>query len=76
MLESFQHNGGDFAPVYRDKFEPYILNKLHNERLETPLQYIMTWWRHQMKTFSALLAICAVPGPRWIPRTKASGAEL
>ena len=21
-----------------------------------------TWWRHQMETFSALLAICAVPG--------------
>ena len=37
-----------------------------------------TWWRHQMGTFSALLAICAgnSPSPRWIPRTKASDAEL
>ena len=43
-----------------------------------------TWWRHQMETFSVLLAICVgnspVPGeltgPRWIPRTKASAAEL
>ena len=39
------------------------------------------WWRHQMETFSALLAICAgnapVTGefPR-IPHTKASDAEL
>ena len=33
-----------------------------------------------METFSALLAFCAgyslVTGPRWIPRTKASDAEL
>ena len=38
----------------------------------------VSWWRHQMETFSALLAICAgnSPGPRWIPRTKASDAEL
>ena len=37
-----------------------------------------TWWRHQMETFSALLAICAgnSRGNRWIPRTKASYAEL
>ena len=25
----------------------------------TPLTYRITWWRHQMETFSALLAICA-----------------
>ena len=30
-----------------------------------------------METFSALLAICAeFAGPRWIPHTKASDAEL
>ena len=35
------------------------------------------WWRHQMETFSALLAICAGNSPvRWIPRTKARDAEL
>ena len=35
-------------------------------------------WRHQMETFSALLAILCgeLCGPRWIPRTKASDAEL
>ena len=42
--------------------------------------FICTWWRHQMETFSALLVFCAgnspVPGPRWIPRTKASDAEI
>ena len=33
------------------------------------------WWRHQIETFSALLAICAGKSPV-IPRTKASDAEL
>ena len=33
------------------------------------------WWRHQMETFSALLAFC-VGNSRWIPHTKASDAEL
>ena len=45
----------------------------------SPLTFtVAAWWRHQMETFSALLAICAgnSPGPRWIPRTKASDAEL
>ena len=36
-----------------------------------------TWWRHQMETFSALLAICAGnTDHRWIPHTNASDAEL
>ena len=37
-----------------------------------------TWWCHQMETFSALLAILCEEfiGLRWIPRTKASDAEL
>ena len=35
----------------------------------------IAWWRHQMETFSALLAIC-VASSRWIPRTKASDEEL
>ena len=35
------------------------------------------WWRHQMETFSALLALCGEStAHRWIPRTKASDAEL
>ena len=36
------------------------------------------WWRHQMETFSALLAsLCGeFTGDRWIPRTKVSDAEL
>ena len=33
------------------------------------------WWRHQMETFSALLALCAGNSPV-IPPTKASDAEL
>ena len=40
--------------------------------------YTGAWWRHQMLTFSALLAFCEVEstGHRWIPLTKASDAEL
>ena len=31
------------------------------------------WWRHQVETLSALLALCReFTGHRWIPRTKAS----
>ena len=26
-----------------------------------------SWWRHQMETFSALLALCESTGHRWIP---------
>ena len=39
----------------------------------------ITWWRHQMETFSALLALCVGKSPvtdNSIPRTKASDAEL
>ena len=38
----------------------------------------LAWWRNQMETFSALLAILCVEftGHRWIPRTKASDAAL
>ena len=40
--------------------------------------YMLAWWRHQMETFSSLLAICGreFTGHRWIPRTKASDAGL
>ena len=34
----------------------------------------ISWWRHQMETFSASLVLC--DRSRWIPRTKASDAEL
>ena len=33
---------------------------------------IITWWRHQMEIFFALMVLCR----RWISRTKASDAEL
>ena len=35
-----------------------------------------TWWRHQMETVSALLAICAGNSPVTGHRTKVSDAEL
>ena len=37
----------------------------------------VSWWRHQMETFSALLAICAgIHRSRWFRHTKTSDAEL
>ena len=43
-------------------------------------KYSLTWCRHQMETFSLLLACCAEGGEfighQWIPHTKASDAEL
>ena len=37
-----------------------------------PQEFCSIWWRHQMETFSAVLAI----GDRWIPHPKASDAKL
>ena len=43
----------------------------------THLKRNASWWRHQMETFSTLLAMCGeFTGPRWIPCTKASDTEL
>ena len=41
------------------------MEKLTNEALVTPTPGFLKfpWWRHQMKTFSALLAICAGNSP-------------
>ena len=38
---------------------------------------LLTWWRHQMETFSALLVICVgkFTGHRWVSCTNASDAE-
>ena len=45
-----------------------------NDEVDTmvPFCFIDPWWRHQMETFSALLAICVGNSPV----TKASDAEL
>ena len=53
----------------------YPLGRPYIQRLQ---RQKLSWWRHQMETFSALLAICTgnSPVPRWIPHTKASDAEL
>ena len=39
-----------------ERHESHILTLIH-------LPYTLTWWRHQMETFSALLAICAGNSP-------------
>ena len=39
--------------------------------------WLLSWWRHHMETFSALLTRCAeFTGDRWIPLTDASDEEL
>ena len=43
-------------------------------RFPVATHFKKAWWRHQMDTFSALLAICAGNSP--VPLTKASDAEL
>ena len=50
----------------------------YNKQCYMEVCLYFTWWCHQMETFSALLALCVgeFTGNRWIPRTKASDAEL
>ena len=40
-----------------------ILHSLTLDRGGINSMYVSTWWRHQMETFSALLAICAGNSP-------------
>ena len=58
------------ATTGSDRAHPEIEN---GSSVQSPQQYgpvRQTWWRHQMETFSALLAIVRFTGPRWIPRTQ------
>ena len=41
----------------------YIQNLTANWQLKWMLRILSSWWRHQMKTFSALLAICEGNSP-------------
>ena len=58
----------------------YLTKSLYGKRFqEDPRGKRNTWRRHQMETFSALLALCYLEDftdQRWIPLTKASDAEL
>ena len=38
---------------------PFPINKYYNEQNFPIHNHDRTWWRHQMNTFSALLALCA-----------------
>ena len=61
----------------------WLLNKrCSSRRNQTPRYWILRhrfnlspWWRHQMETLSALLALCAGNSP-WIPLTDAGDADL
>ena len=67
-----------------------MIKQTRNESREVPINWrskwqtwawnfwVQTWWRHQMETFSASLAICAGNSPVHgeFPHTKASDAEL
>ena len=58
-----------------DKDSPISLEvKLHKQRILETIAKVPRW-RHQMETFSVLLALCAVIH-QWIPLTKASDTEL
>ena len=53
---------------------------LFSNKLPDPVWVVITiypWWRHQMDFFRVTGHLCGeFTGPRWIPRTKASDAEL
>ena len=40
-----------------------ILPKINTWLISLAIQIILSWWRHQMETFSALLAICEGNSP-------------
>ena len=50
---------------------PKNIDNIHNKLLNISRKYFVTnlqkidvaWWRHQMETFSALLALCAENSP-------------
>ena len=56
--------------IYKNSCLVYIVNILAADLIVTQRAKASPWWRHQMETFSAF------SGHRWIPRTKASDAEL
>ena len=59
--------------------KPVIAKRLADNRgYPTDIVYnVMSWWRHQMKTFRVTGPLCEeFTGHRWIPRTKTSDAEL
>ena len=48
---------------------PWLLHKIDLEKLRSDIKWPNTWWRHQMETFSALLAICEFPSQRPVTRS-------
>ena len=76
-----------YVEQYFNVFEPHFIamdeimffsRGIAHTRLAKRCEKALPWWRHQMETFSALLTLSAgeFTGHRWIPLTKASGAEL
>ena len=48
-----------YVHVYRSRARDHVDK---NNNIEIPESYL-SWWRHQMETFSAILAICAGNSP-------------
>ena len=55
----------NLAPQWKgsDAESVYVIFYVIMTQPSCPLWDILTWWRHQMETFSALLAICAGNSP-------------
>ena len=77
--------GADFVPVaYQNQYSQYYQSHQQQNSNDYPWNrpavqtWKETWWRHQMETFSALLAICAgnSPVPGEFPAQRAGDAEL
>ena len=70
---------------FRTEFMRLVGTVIRSRNVGRQMAVVETWMevrrlafsRYQMETFPALLALCAsLTDPRWIPRTKASDAEL
>ena len=55
-LDVFFHLTGKISPISRSKDRDQVLNLQF-------ATYLHSWWRHQMETFSALLALCVGNSP-------------
>ena len=51
------------AVLADDIFKSIFLNENDKIQIRISLKFVPAWWRHQMETFSALLAICAGKSP-------------
>ena len=63
LPNSIIHGWYEAHHVYRVCVKSKCFQIIHLGNFIQLIGFILTWWRHQMETFSALLAICAGNSP-------------